>query len=266
MAIPSFAAIITAAGKSERFSQGTVKKEYLTINGRTVIQQAVAPFLAVPSLRLVVVTCPEGGQEECAVALGDLFERQSVPTMLCEGGATRQESVRKALGMIRSIGMPVGYVAIHDGARPFVTTDLIIRTLATATVFGGAAPALPSTDAMKTIDEQGMITGHLERRHTISVQTPQIFRFPDILEAHEQAARTGKAYIDDTEIFTDSGRRVGVCQGDRANRKITYLEEIPDAETQIARYRSERERGMQAKQAHEELEQAILETKERRKP
>ena len=221
MAFPPFAAIITAAGKSERFSKGEVKKEYLSIDGETILHKAVSPFLSVPGLRMVVVTCPPKGQAECVVALGDIFERQGVPTLLCEGGESRQESVRKALELVGKIGIPVDYVAIHDGARCHLTSDLIIQTLATATIYGGAAPALPSTDAMKTIDEQGRITSHLPRRSTFSVQTPQIFRFPDILDAHEAAKDNGKSYIDDTEIFTD-GRSASAWANGRTRRSRTW--------------------------------------------
>ena len=265
MTFPPFAAIITAAGKSERFSGGKVKKEYLSIDGETVLHKAVSPFLELPGIQLVVVTCPPGEQNECAVALGDLFDHQSVPTMICDGDESRQGSVLKALDLVRKIGIPVDYVAIHDGARCFVTSDLIIQTLATATVFGGAAPALTLVDAPKGIDEGGMIVTHLDRHATVGVQTPQIFRFPDILKAHKMVKDNGKTYIDDTEIFTDCGFKVGVCTGDRANKKITYLEEIPDAANQITQYLANREKGMEAKKAHEELEKAILESTEHKK-
>ncbi|MCI6674572.1 MAG: 2-C-methyl-D-erythritol 4-phosphate cytidylyltransferase [Spirochaetaceae bacterium] len=262
MAFPPFAAIITAAGRSERFSGGQVKKEYLSIDGETVLHRAVSPFLALPGIQLVVVTCPPGEQDECTVALGDLFDHQSVPTMICDGDTTRQGSVLKALDLVRKIGIPVAYVAIHDGARCFVTSDLIIQTLATATVFGGAAPALPLVDAPKSIDEQGVIVSHLDRHATIGVQTPQIFHFPEILKAHRMVKDNGKNYIDDTEIFTDCGYKVGVCMGERTNRKITYLEEIPNAKEQIEQYLQTRAKGLEAKKAHEELERAILESKE----
>lgn len=261
MAFPPFAAIITAAGKSERFSDGSVKKEYLSIDGETVLSRAAAPFREIPGLQLIVVTCPPGGQDECSVALGDVFDHQICPTMICEGGETRQESVCKALRLIAKIGIPIEYVAIHDGARCFITPDLIIQTLATATVYGGACPALPEVDAPKEIDKSGLIVRHLARRSTVGVQTPQIFHWPEILDAHEAAAGNGKTYIDDTEIYTDAGHAVGVCTGDVKNRKVTYKEDIPDAEKQIKEYIRVRDEGTKAKKAHEELERSILEAK-----
>jgi 2-C-methyl-D-erythritol 4-phosphate cytidylyltransferase len=263
MGAPSFAAIITAAGKSERFAQGKVKKEYLSIDGETVLHRSVAPFVALPSCAIIIVTCPKDDQAECSVALGDLYEHQEVPVILCDGGDTRQESVEKGLQMLKTIGIPVEYVAIHDGARCFVTDDVIIHTLATATLFGGSAPAVPLTDAPKSIDERGVITAHLDRMTTVGVQTPQIFRYPDILEAHEKAKENGKRYIDDTEIFTDNGGKVCLCQGDRNNRKITYMEDIPDAENQIKNYLESKEKGMWARKAAEEFHKSIEESKTR---
>ena len=261
MGFPSLAAIITAAGKSERFSSTGVKKEYLSIEGHTVLYRATAPFVAIPSCKAVLVTCPREQQEECAIALEDLFEHQMVPLILCPGGENRQESVFNGLKMIRNLNLDVQYVAIHDGARCFVTEDLIIKTLANATVFGGSAPALMVVDAPKNIDQSGLIINHLERKSTIGVQTPQIFKYPEILQAHEAAQARKREYIDDTQIFTDAGFKVGVCQGDRENRKITYLEEIPDAKAQIDQYLSNRKEGLKAQQAAHELNKAILEAK-----
>jgi len=261
MAIPSFAVIITAAGKSERFSAGEVKKEFLSIDGQTVLYRATAPFLALPSCKIVIVTCPKGLEEECGIALGDLYEHQEKPLILCDGGASRQESVYKGLSLLKNLGIPVEYVAIHDGARCFITTELVIRTLATATIFGGAAPAVPATDSLKTINEQGRIIAHIRREQTMGVQTPQIFRWPDIYLAHEAAKGNGKNYTDDTEVVTDAGYTVGVCQGDRNNRKITYLDEIPDARQQIDEYLKAKAEGMKRRKVDEAFRTAVEEAK-----
>ncbi|MCH3908456.1 MAG: 2-C-methyl-D-erythritol 4-phosphate cytidylyltransferase [Sphaerochaeta sp.] len=262
MQIPTFATIITAAGKSERFSSQGVKKEYLSIDGQTVLQRATAPFLSVPNCQLVIVTCPKGEENECGVALGDLYEHQSVPVILCDGGESRKESVRNALTLLKHLGVPVQYVAIHDGARCFITTDLIIQTLATATMYGGAAPALPVTDSLKTITDDGVITASIPRHGTVAVQTPQIFRWPDIYLAHQAVADDGKTYTDDTEIWVAAGKEAGVCPGDRKNRKITYMEEIPDAQQQIDAYLAARKEGERLEKADKALRTAIQEAKQ----
>jgi 2-C-methyl-D-erythritol 4-phosphate cytidylyltransferase/2-C-methyl-D-erythritol 4-phosphate cytidylyltransferase/2-C-methyl-D-erythritol 2,4-cyclodiphosphate synthase len=263
MGFPLHAVVVTAAGRSDRFNKDSgagVKKEYLSIDGHTVLYRAVAPFLQVPNCQAIVVTCPEGMEDQCAVALEDIFEQNLIPIVLAKGGNERQESVYNALKMLHDMALPIEYVAIHDGARCYVSPSLIIRTLATATVFTGAVPAIPATDALKLIDENGVIAGHIDREHAVSVQTPQIFRFPDIFQAHQAARTNGKRYVDDTEIFTDFGKPVGICQGERENRKITYIEDIPDAEQQITRYMEILEKGRHSAKASKALHEAMYGT------
>ncbi len=267
MAFPSHAVIVTAAGSSDRFNESKeigVKKEYLNLGGHTVLYQSVRPFLGIPNCRAIVVTHPEGMEDQCAVALEDLLEQNLVPIILVKGGKNRQESVLNGLELLTALSLPIEYVAIHDGARPYVSEELIITTLATATIFGGAVPALSTTDAIKTIDEHGQIIGHSNRQQTVGVQTPQIFRYPEILEAHRRAAGTTNAYIDDTEIFTDYNQWVGICEGERTNIKITYLTDIPDAEEQIKRYLADLEAGKKQARINEAFGSALSQAKPRR--
>ena len=263
MGFPEHAVIVTAAGSSDRFNkQGLgVKKEYLTIDEHTVLYRSVEPFLQVPNLRAIVVTHPKGMDDQCAIALEEIFDQNIIPVILVEGGKDRQESVYNGLKMLGSMSLPIDYVAIHDGARCFVSPDLIIRTLATATVFGGAVPALSPTDALKGIDKNGVISSHIERSGTVAVQTPQIFHFPEILTAHKNANTNEKCYVDDTEVFTDFGMTVGICDGERENRKITFLEDIPDAEEQIEVYLKNLEEGKRKAKAAIALEQAMSQIK-----
>lgn len=236
MSFPSHGVIITAAGNSSRFNssrQTARKKEFLLLDDRTVLYHAAQPYFNLPGLKVVVVTHPEGKREETESALDNLLFATSVPVLLIQGGATRQESVRFALETIKNEGPAIDYVMIHDGARPWVTEKIIISTLAMATVFGGAAPVLQIHDAIKRLDDMGRIAAHIDRSGMVTIQTPQAFRFPMILEAHQRAISTEKPYVDDTEIFTDFGGMVGTCEGDPENRKITlesdlvFVEERP---------------------------------------
>lgn len=264
MAFPKHAVIVTAAGSSERFNASKelgVKKEYLSIDGHTVLYRSIAPFLQVPNCVAILVTYPEGMEDQCAVALEDLLHQNFAPLILVKGGNNRQESVYEALKFLSTMALDTEFVAIHDGARCFVSPELIIRTLATAKVFRGAAPALPATDALKIIDDNGMLTHHIDRTHAVGVQTPQIFKYPEIWEAHQQAHSSESAYSDDTQIFTDFGLPVGICEGERENQKITYLEDIPDAETQIAQYLKNLEEGKRSAKAAKLLHQAMDEAK-----
>ena len=137
MSIPSFALIVTAAGSSLRFSSAfedgeSVKKEFLSIDGHTVLYRATEPFFEIPSLKAVVVTYKEDSLDETVVALEDLVDINTIPMFFVKGGSTRQESVRLAVEKLKCVNIPFDYVAIQDGARPYVTPKLIINILATA--------------------------------------------------------------------------------------------------------------------------------------
>ena len=131
MSMPPFALILTAAGSSLRFSSSfemgqSVKKEFLRIDGHTVLFRACEPFFELPSLTAVVVTCKEGSEDETIVAMEDLADISTIPILFIKGGQTRQESVHLALERLSQLDIPFELVAVHDGARPFVTPELII--------------------------------------------------------------------------------------------------------------------------------------------
>jgi len=230
VAFPSHAVIITAAGLSERFQSSHEapkgKKEYILLDDRTVLYHAVLPFLSVPSLKAIIVTYPDMFKDECESALDNLMFASDIPIHLVKGGATRQKSVCNALSFIEEVALDVAFVAIHDGARPFVNESLIIETLATASIFGAAVPAIPVHDALKHISKEGIIDGHVDRTGLVQIQTPQIFRFPEILHAHQSVALGDTLYVDDSEIYNDAGFEVAVSKGSIHNSKITTYDDI----------------------------------------
>lgn len=234
MSFPAHGVIITAAGSSSRFNSSDnpakKKKEFMPLDDRSVLYHATAPFFSLPGLKIVVVTYAEGYRDEAEVALDNLLFASPVPVLLVQGGETRQQSVLLGLEALASHAPEIQYALVHDGARPWITEETIISTLAIATVFGGAAPVLPIHDSVKMIDREGKIVSHVDRTGMATVQTPQIFRFPEILEAHRKAAINTKSYLDDTEIYMDFGGLVGTSEGDLNNRKITVAQDIPDSE------------------------------------
>lgn len=230
MQFPPFSLIVTAAGTSERFrnssSDGTGKKEFALLDDRSVLYHAILPFTSVPSLRQIIVTYPESMKDECELALDNLLYAFQVPVRLVPGGKDRQESVRNALEHLGGSEDAGEYVAIHDGARPFISPELIIRTIATASVVGGAVPGIAIHDAVKRVDQGGFVVEGVDRSGLTAVQTPQVFRFPDILTCHQRAKDSQKPYVDDSEIFTDHGYQVAICEGDPDNFKITTREDL----------------------------------------
>ena len=225
------AVIVTAAGSSTRFnasSGSSVKKEFLSIGTEPILVRAIRPFMDVPGLSLIAVTYREGDLDEVKAMVDPLKAgRDDLDIMYVKGGATRQQSVFNALKAINDSrkSRDVELVSIHDGARPFLDAALVNACLDAAATYGGACPCIRVTDTLMKVGEDGLLCGRLDRDGVCTVQTPQTFRFPDILHAHE-AAGTGVLYTDDTGIFMDWGGKVAFVPGSAANRKITYSTDL----------------------------------------
>ena len=225
------AVIVTAAGSSRRFNEScdsAVKKEFLTIGCEPILAMAIRPFLQVTGTGVLAVTYRDGDLEVVRDIVSGLTELNSgIEVLFVKGGATRQESVFNALKALTECKKcnDIKIVSIHDGARPFVTSDLVKACLDAADVHGGACPCIRITDTIVKVGEDGLLCGRLSRDGVCTVQTPQTFRFPDIYEAH-LAAKSGKSYTDDTEIFMDWGGKVAFVQGSAGNRKITYSTDL----------------------------------------
>ncbi len=221
------AIIITAAGSSTRIGGG-IKKEYLPFKNGTVLSVCAETFLnACKDFEITdfIVTCPVGGVEQCREALGnvDCHASSTLAMTVVEGSDTRQKSVYNGLLAIK--GNP-GIVLIHDGARPFVSREVIIEALEAACEVGASVPGVTPTDTQKEIDADGFITRHLVRSSLAAVQTPQCFRFKELLDAHGKAAADGREYTDDTEIWGTYCGPVRVTKGDVNNIKITYPSDL----------------------------------------
>ena len=215
------AIIITAAGSSTRIGSG-IKKEYLPFKNGTVLSVCAETFLNACSdfeITDFIVTCPAGGINKCIAALGDIAPE----VRIAEGSDTRQKSVYN--GLLAVTGNP-DIVLIHDGARPFVSRQVITEALQAALEYGASVPGITPTDTQKEIDDKGFIVRHLVRSSLAAVQTPQCFRFTELLVAHGRAGADGREYTDDTEIWGTYCGPVRVTKGDVNNIKITYPSDL----------------------------------------
>ena len=250
MSIPALAAVITAAGSSSRFSSGLeqpVKKEYLSIDGHTVLYRAASPFLEIPSLAAMIITCPEGSEDEAAVALEDIMDINAIPVLIVPGGKNRKESVEKALEVLSQLPCEYDYIAVHDGARPYLDSRLIIKTLASATISGASVPAALIGDAVRRLGSDGLISEIIPKKGLVTVQTPQIFSSENLLMAYQLYQEEDAD--DDLEVYAAAGFPCSFNPGDPGNKKITYLEDIPDAEEQIKSYLEARDKGRRSSAA-----------------
>ncbi|MDD4083890.1 MAG: IspD/TarI family cytidylyltransferase [Sphaerochaetaceae bacterium] len=229
MNIPSFALIITAAGTSNRFKSevnGNTKKELMAIEGHSVLYLSIKPFFEVPNLKKVVIATLPDFMVQTEYALEDLHLQKKIPITIVAGGSTRQNSVFNALKEIKD--EEVDFVMIHDGSRPFIKLETILTPFGTATITGASAPCIELSDSIKEVDENDLIINHVNRNNLRAIQTPQIFKFNSIFEAHKKAQLDHQTnFNDDTEIYEKyCGKRVILCKGDHGNKKITWAEDL----------------------------------------
>jgi len=218
------AAVICAAGASARM--GGIKKEYQKLNSNnTVLGSAVSAFASVPSIELIVIAVCADTQDAARDSLAPgTLSAQRPKVLFVNGGESRRASVFNALSLLSQFS-PC-YVLIHDGARPWVTSELIRSTLESVKKHGAVIPLLGFTDTPKEYDSN-FITRHLKRSNTGIAQTPQGFKFPEIFYAHQKAAEIkDEEFTDDAEIWGRFCGPVAVIPGDPENRKITFREDI----------------------------------------
>ena len=143
------------------------------------------------------------------------------------GGDSRQQSVRNGLQHVTS-----EYVVVHDAARPFVTSEMVDRTLSSLADAEGAIVATPLDETLKRVDGD-VVDETLTRAHLWRVQTPQSFRTSVLLDAHDKAAAEGFEVTDDASLVERYGGRVVVVHSTRANMKLTYPEDFVIAEAML---------------------------------
>jgi 2-C-methyl-D-erythritol 4-phosphate cytidylyltransferase/2-C-methyl-D-erythritol 2,4-cyclodiphosphate synthase len=213
--LPPFAAIVVAAGKGLRAGQ-SVPKQFARWRGKPVVRHAVEALAEAGATR-IVVAIPDGAEEIATEALGEIQGVQFIA-----GGATRQNSVRRALEALEAD--PPQHVLIHDAARPALARPVIERLLATLADHPGAIPVLPVVDSL-AIEADGIMAGAADRETLRRVQTPQAFRYPEILAAHR--AWQGEATAgDDAQVLRAAGGSVALVEGDEALRKLTFAEDF----------------------------------------
>ncbi|GAB4368675.1 MAG: bifunctional 2-C-methyl-D-erythritol 4-phosphate cytidylyltransferase/2-C-methyl-D-erythritol 2,4-cyclodiphosphate synthase [Spirochaetales bacterium] len=204
----------------------SIKKEYLYIGNISVLEQCLRTFESTGLFTWYVVTVPSGGEGKAREILSSWLQDpdHKEHTLFVEGAGTRQGSVRN--GLLALQPYEPATVLIHDGARPWVRPQTIQRVFEGTLRSGACAPVIPLVDSIKRIDADGTILEHLDRSAFVGIQTPQGFRFPEILQAHLQAATDGREYLDDTEIYHRYIGKVETTDGDKTNRKITYWEDL----------------------------------------
>jgi 2-C-methyl-D-erythritol 4-phosphate cytidylyltransferase len=211
-------AIIVAAGSGTRFNSEK-PKQFVEINGKPLIAHTIERFEAAESVDSIVLVIARDSIDEFQTIV-EKFKLQKVSKVV-EGGATRAESVRNGLGMVRN---ETAVVAVHDGARPLVTPEEIDATISKAAEFGAACLVAPVTDTIKTI-RGGEIAATLDRTHLRRALTPQAFRI-EVLRAAFEAVALDESVSDECYLVEKLGHPISIIEGSSRNIKITHPDDL----------------------------------------
>lgn len=246
-------AVVLAAGKGTRMGT-SVAKQYLKIGGHPVAAYALEAFERSPLIDDIVLMTGEGQQEYCERELVQHYGWKKVKK-ICVGGRERYESVWKAIEILQKdseIGNRAGYVFIHDGARPFLTEEIIGRTWQAVEKYQACVAGMPVKDTIKLTDREGNIVQSPDRSLVWQAQTPQVFSVPLIAEAFRRLMQKDPSGITDDAMVVESqmGVTVRMVDGSYQNIKITTPEDLGIAESILKiqkydRYLTEREQRAQ---------------------
>ena len=215
-------AIVPAAGSGVRM-QNASKKPYIMLDGGTILGHTLNALNQADSIMSIIIVVSPGDEKLCRQQVVSELKLRPEITIIA-GGERRQDSVANALAVLPSM---CDVVIIHDGARPFVTPEILDETAAAAFRCGAATAAVPVKDTIMQLDEAASTEPEPLKRHKLfAIQTPQAFR-PDIIAAaHAQARRTSMQATDDASLVRNMEQPVAITSGSYENIKITTAEDL----------------------------------------
>lgn len=218
------AVVIVAAGSSRRM--GGRDKLWIPLAGRLTLARTIDIFATSPLISTIILVLNperiEDARDLCA------HEGWSKIGGIVAGGARRQDSVRAGLDQLAEIAPETPWVMIHDGARPLVTSEILEAGLRAAQEHQAAVAAVPVKDTIKQVQDE-IIQSTPERSQLWAVQTPQVFAFPLIHQAHHSDIAQSEA-TDDAALLERLGHPVAIFPGSYTNLKITTHEDLLIAE------------------------------------
>ncbi|MGN0352366.1 MAG: 2-C-methyl-D-erythritol 4-phosphate cytidylyltransferase [Roseburia sp.] len=224
----NYTAIVLAAGSGSRMNT-KVKKQYLLLEEKPILYYSLKAFeeSAVTDIVLVV---GHGEVEYCKKEIVERYQFKKV-TAIVEGGKERYHSVFEGLKAIKN----TDYVLIHDGARPFVTNEILKRVMNSVVEYRACVVGMPVKDTIKIADENGYSKETPERKNVWMIQTPQCFEFGLIYEAYEKMLQKEDETITDDAMVLERvhGLPVKLIEGSYRNIKITTPEDLVIAEAYL---------------------------------
>ena len=219
-------AIVLAAGQGKRM-HSKVQKQFLEIQGYPVLYYSLRCFQESPLIQDIILVTGEESISYCKEEIVQKYGFTKVSAVI-PGGKERYDSVYAGLCECRDCE----YVLIHDGARPFVTEEILKRGLQKVKETGACVIGMPSKDTVKLSDEEGYVKETPNRKCVWTIQTPQIFSYSLIREAHDSIRQKDMSKITDDAIVVEqeTGAKVALAEGSYQNIKITTPEDLGVAE------------------------------------
>ncbi len=220
-------AIVLAAGQGKRM--GTkIQKQFLEIQGKPILYYSLNAFQNSELIDEIILVTSEGLEEYCKETFVEKYDFTKVSKIVC-GGAERYHSVWNGLQQIDG----QGYVFIHDGARPFVTDEILLRAYEAVSQHEACVVGMPVKDTIKISDENGFAKETPNRSMVWAVQTPQVFRLSLIKEAYGKLMECDEIPVTDDAMVAEQmlGTKVKLVEGSYENIKITTPEDLGIAES-----------------------------------
>lgn len=213
-------AVIVAAGSATRM--GGIDKVMADLGGEPMIVRTVRAFQNCEAIASIVIVT----REDLIRPISDLCRDMKKVAAVVAGGKSRQESVHLGLN-----ALPKGtkLAAVHDGARPLVSWQVIDRVVRAANTYGAAAPAIPVKDTIKVVEGR-LVKETPDRSSLMAVQTPQVFDFDLLRGALRKAEEDGAQVTDDCSAVERTGMRIKIVEGDERNLKVTTPMDLKIAE------------------------------------
>lgn len=235
------AAIALSGGRGKRMGT-TLAKQYLMIHDRPILWYSLDTFEQSEVIDDVILVVGKGQIPYCRKEIVEKYGFQKVRAVV-EGGAERYHSVWEGLRVLDRAGWKKGYVFIHDGARPFIDEDMLIRAYEEVVKSRACVVGMPVKDTVKIADEQGCIHQTPKRSLVWQIQTPQIFAADLIIPAYREVIEKEKELLEQGIQITDDamvvenvcGCPVRLVEGSYENLKITTPEDLEIAEVFAAR-------------------------------
>ena len=217
----NFVAIIPAAGDSSRYS-GEVPKQFLKVDGRTVLELSIKPLLDFSECLGVCVLVPTEDQYHKTLEI-----KNNPKVFLAEGGTSRIDSVSKGVKFWQQSELSYDYILIHDAARPCLRSSDVQQLLDSIdSEVDGVVLGIPCSDTIKKVSAEGsLVLNTLDRSKLWRAFTPQIFR-KEVLQKNALEENIEKEFTDEASLVEANGGKLKMVKGFEDNIKLTFSEDL----------------------------------------